>query len=213
LGVRAALHTLVLVLIILLISQIAQARCFGVPSEDQEPVIPWYVHLDIRTSNEYRRELEFGVGPGLTDGFESGVDEYVLQDPEEPLQAYLLYPDAGGPFSRLRKSFTSFTEKVSWLLQIVYKGENTTLEITWDVQQTRALPGDVGLLLMSPRDDQIDMKSTNGVSLQISAGVHNLRILAFKAEGDADNLAWILLAYGAAVAILILFVRRRRRGS
>ncbi|MFQ5838393.1 MAG: hypothetical protein ACE5HJ_06385 [Thermoplasmata archaeon] len=207
---RLTLASSILILI-LLGSQLAQARCFGVPAEDGEAVIPWYVHLDIIASGGHLGEVEFGVGPGLSDGFEQGVDEYWRLNPEEPLHAYFLYPDAGGPFSRLSKSFTSFRSTASWLLLIAYSGERAEIRIRWDAKQTSSIPEDIALRLSTSPNDEVDMKTSEDVVFQAIAGTYMLRITASELQEQGYDLLLVLFLYGVAAVTLFLFMRRRRR--
>ncbi len=189
---------------------VAQARCFGVPTGDQESFVPWYVHLDISASDGLADEVEFGVAPGLSDGFEQGVDEYKRLDQERPLQAFFLYPDAGGPFSRLSRSFTSFADGISWLLIIVYSGEPTEILVRWDTKQTGSIPSDIGLRLVTFFDEDVDMKTVEDVVFQAEADTYGFRIISSRLEEINFDLALVLVAYGIVAVALILILRRRR---
>ena len=142
---------------------------------DAEWSVPIAADAGVEGSNA---DLEFGIGPDGTDGYDSGID--LLSPPPGPdalFEAYFsivhtLFP---GLYKDLRGQVPN-----EWTLKMSATDED--IDLSWN---TVDVPQGVALTLVST-DIEIDMKAVNSITLP--AGTHTITVVAEQIEIDQYDL-------------------------
>jgi hypothetical protein len=122
--------------------------------------------------------LEFGIDPGGTDGYDSGIDS--LSPPPGPGALFEAYFSIVDPlFTRLIKDLRGQMSN-EWTLKM--RSTDEDIELSWN---TADVPQGVSLTLINA-ETGIDMKAVNSITLP--AGTHTLTALAEQIEIDQYDL-------------------------
>jgi len=135
-------------------------------------VLQWSVSITAGASSEGRNtNLDFGVRPGATDGFDISFD--VPHPPTAPDAAFDAYFSISHPvFPKLDRDYRAplltMTDVRVWTLKV--KSESQQITLTWDASQ---IPSDL-YAYMDTGTGTIDMKAQNNLTLP--AGEYTLII-------------------------------------
>lgn len=202
------------VLILLLLSGAAHARCFGVPEDTEEL---WAVPLYATSELGFEDEAVFGVVRGATKLLERGLDEVEgAAGPDTQVRVFLFLEQLlRFPPAKLNKSFIAPTNDMLWVLGVEYQEERSSeVMLRWLADEVRGASPQVGLRLVD-ENTSVDMLAAPSYTYNATMGTRSFRIEATALDETGDALFFILLvlaAYGGITAIF-LFLRRRGRRS
>ena len=138
-----------------------------------EPAYEWLLPMAAEAGEEGSNpNLGFGIHPGATDGYDSGID--VPTPPTQPgalFEAYFSIVDT--LFPNLNRDFRGAIPN-QWTLEV--KSTTEDIHLSWS---TDDLPAGVALRLV---DGDIDIDLTVDSSITLPAGSHTLTLTAVKTE-------------------------------
>ncbi|MFQ5908119.1 MAG: hypothetical protein ACE5JE_04735 [Thermoplasmata archaeon] len=200
-------------ILLLLLSGAAHARCFGVP-EDTEEV--WAVPLYATSEFGFEDEAVFGVVRGATKLLERGLDEVEgAAGSDTQVRAFLFLEQLlRFPPAKLNKSFIAPADDMIWVLGVEYREERpSVVTLRWLADEVRGASPQVGLRLVDG-NTSVDMLATASYAFDATVGTRSFRIEATALDETGDTLLFIILvlaAYGGLTAIFLLLRRRGRR--
>lgn len=204
---------LAVVLLFLLASGAAHARCFGVPETIEEL---WAVPLYATSELGFEDEAVFGVVRGATNLLERGLDEVEgAAGPDTQMRVFLFLEQLlRFPPAKLNKSFIAPSDDMHWVLGVEYRGERpSVVTLRWVADAVRGASPSVGLRLVDG-NTSVDMLATASYTYEATLGTRSFRIEATPLDETGDALIFILIilaAYGGLTAIYLLLRRRSRR--
>ena len=149
--------------------------------------VPMVADAGVEGSNP---DLEFGVHPGATDGYDSGLDlPHPPPYPSAPFEAHFTITHS--LFPSLNRDFRGGTVE-QWTLKLRSTAE--TIELSWN---TDSVPIRVSLRMINAESD-IDMKVTGNTVLP--AGSHTLTIIASQTGPVVYELSIVGAAGGGIAA-------------
>jgi hypothetical protein len=141
----------------------------AVAAPDSEWSVPMVADAGVEGSNA---NLEFGIDPGGTDGYDSDIDS--LSPPPAPGALFEAYFSIVDPlFPRVNKDLRGEMPN-EWTLKM--RSTDEDIELSWN---TADVPQGVSLTLINT-ETEIDMKAVNSVILP--AGIHTITVLAEQTE-------------------------------
>lgn len=213
-ALRLGLIVPIFLLLIGLGSGHALARCFGVPEGPVEPGPGWRVHLNAEVEG-YADDADFGVAEGASINFEPGLDAIENFSERKPFYLYFRYPFPDTKSNFFTVSIIRTADRLYWPLRLdVRESGPLAITISWPSEQVANISSEWALSLVGPSGERFDMRQVDAISLVVEEGVHVLRITASRDDAGSPTLeitVLALVAYGVALAVLLLLRRERKR--